>query len=119
MARITVNDCIGHVPNRFELVLLAAQRARQLGMGDPPRVPDVDESRTVTALREIAAGAVDPGKLREEVVQRLQRVRPEIATEDTGPEEEEMLARMRLDVQAIQAQSSAVGNLNEDKSDAA
>lgn len=57
MARITVEDCLEHVENRFQLVLLAARRARQLSMsGAEPRVPWENDKPTVVALREIAAG---------------------------------------------------------------
>lgn len=57
MARITVEDCLGHVDNRFELVLVAAKRARQLAKTNTePRVPEENDKPTVVALREIAAG---------------------------------------------------------------
>jgi DNA-directed RNA polymerase subunit omega len=57
MARITVQDCLQEIPNRFELVLAAAQRAKQLLKGSPPLV-ESDNKEVVTALREIAAGKV-------------------------------------------------------------
>jgi DNA-directed RNA polymerase subunit omega len=57
MARITVEDCLEQATNRFELVLLAARRAKQLLKGARPLV-DSDNKETVTALREIAAGKV-------------------------------------------------------------
>lgn len=57
MARITVEDCLDQVPNRFELVLLGARRAKQLLKGARPLV-DSDNKEVVTALREIAAGEV-------------------------------------------------------------
>jgi DNA-directed RNA polymerase subunit omega len=58
MARITVEDCYKIIPNRFELVLAATYRARQLVQGHTPRVESKDKP-TVTALREIAAGMTD------------------------------------------------------------
>lgn len=58
MARITVQDCLEHVDNRFELVLAAARRARQLWLGAEPRVPRENDKPTVIALREIGEGAV-------------------------------------------------------------
>lgn len=58
MARVTVTDCLEHVDNRFQLVLIAAKRARQLSMGAKPLVDD-DDKPTVIALREIAEGFVD------------------------------------------------------------
>ncbi len=60
MARITVEDCLEHVDNRFELVILAAKRARQLMRGSvDPTVPWENDKATVVALREIATGHTD------------------------------------------------------------
>ena len=59
MARLTVEDCIRRVSNRFELVLLSAQRARELGHGAEATVDDDDDKNSVIALREIADGTVD------------------------------------------------------------
>jgi DNA-directed RNA polymerase subunit omega len=58
MARITVEDCIEKVNNRFELVLLATKRARQVARGAAPLLPDENDKPTVIALREIAEGLV-------------------------------------------------------------
>ena len=58
MARITVEDCLNKIPNRFEMVLLGARRAKQLLKGARPLV-ESDNKEVVTALREIAAGEVD------------------------------------------------------------
>lgn len=58
MARITVEDCLDHVPNRFELVLLAAKRARELLNGAEPKIKIKEDKYTVIALREIAEGLV-------------------------------------------------------------
>lgn len=60
MARITVEDCITVVPNRFELIMLAAHRARQLAGGADPSVARDHDKNPVVALREIGAGAVTP-----------------------------------------------------------
>ena len=59
MARVTVTDCLEHVDNRFQLVLIAAKRARQLSMGAKPLVEEEDDKPTVIALREIADNLVD------------------------------------------------------------
>jgi DNA-directed RNA polymerase subunit omega len=59
MARVTVEDCLDHVNNRFDLVLLAAKRARQLVNGVDPLLPWENDKPTVVALREIAEGLVD------------------------------------------------------------
>ena len=59
MARVTVEDCLDHVDNRFDLVLLATKRARQLANGVDPLLEWENDKSTVMALREIAAGLVD------------------------------------------------------------
>ena len=58
MARITVEDCLSKIPNRFELVVVAAQRAKELLKGTPPLAESDDNKEVVTALREIADGHV-------------------------------------------------------------
>jgi DNA-directed RNA polymerase subunit omega len=58
MARITVEDCLVHAGNRFDLVLLATKRARQLANGVEPLIPKENDKCTVVALREIAAGLI-------------------------------------------------------------
>jgi DNA-directed RNA polymerase subunit omega len=58
MARLTVEDCLDRIGNRFELVLLASKRARQLAMGAAPLVPIENDKPTVLALREIAEGKI-------------------------------------------------------------
>ena len=68
MARLTVEDCLDHVDNRFELVLVAAKRARQLSMGADPLVELENDKPTVLALREIAENKIDKSVLEEEVV---------------------------------------------------
>lgn len=67
MARITVTDCLQHVDNRFELVLVASKRARQLILGSAPLVEAENDKPTVIALREIAEGLIGPSILNEEV----------------------------------------------------
>ncbi len=59
MARTTVEDCLEHVDNRFQLVLIAAKRAREIAAGEEPLVPVDNDKPTVIALREIAAGLID------------------------------------------------------------
>ena len=68
MARLTVEDCLDNVDNRFELVLIASKRARQLAMGADPLVELENDKPTVLALREIAEGLIDKSVLTEEVV---------------------------------------------------
>ena len=68
MARLTVEDCLDHVDNRFELVLVAAKRARQLSMGAEPLVALENDKPTVLALREIAENKINKSVLEEEVI---------------------------------------------------
>ncbi|MDH5483981.1 MAG: DNA-directed RNA polymerase subunit omega [Gammaproteobacteria bacterium] len=65
MARLTVEDCLPHVDNRFHLVLVAAKRARQIAMGGEPLVSVDNDKPTVLALREIADGKIGPEILNE------------------------------------------------------
>lgn len=66
MARVTVEDCLDKVENRFQLVLVASRRARQIALGQMPLVPEENDKPTVIALREIAADLVDPVALLRE-----------------------------------------------------
>ena len=74
MARVTVEDCVEKVPNRFSLVLLAAHRARAVSAGAPLLVDRDNDKNPVVALREIADDVVDGEELRESVIASLQRV---------------------------------------------
>ncbi len=66
MARVTVEDCLEKVDNRFQLVTLAAKRARQLERGEEPTVPKISKASkpTVMALREIAKGGITPEEIK-------------------------------------------------------
>ena len=74
MARVTVEDCIERIHNRFDLVLTASQRARGILKGDLSTVDRDDDKNPVIALREIAAETVDLGVLGESLIKKLQRV---------------------------------------------
>jgi DNA-directed RNA polymerase subunit omega len=63
MARITVEDCLNRIDNRFEMVLTATKRARQIANGAEPMVEEENDKPTVIALREIAGGLVDPERV--------------------------------------------------------
>lgn len=73
MARVTVEDCIDKVDNRFELVLLAGHRARQISQGAQITVPRDNDKNPVIALREIADETLAPGDLREDLIHSLQK----------------------------------------------
>jgi len=93
MARVTVEDCVLKVSNRFELVMLAAQRARNLGAGAPLTVDRDDDKNPVVALREIADGTVELPELENSLIRGLQKV-----IESEEPESDE------LDVLGMQQQ---------------
>ena len=91
MARVTVEDCVQKIPNRFELVLLAAQRARNLSRGEEMTVDRDDDKNPVVALREIAAETVSLSGLEQDLVKSLSRA-PE-----PEPADEEVLDRIPTD----------------------
>ena len=74
MARVTVEDCIEKIPNRFDLVLAAAQRARDISTGNPLTIDRDNDKNPVVALREIADETIDPDKLRDDIVKGLQKL---------------------------------------------
>jgi DNA-directed RNA polymerase subunit omega len=74
MARVTVEDCVDKIPNRFDLVLLAAQRARQVSGGAELTIDRDRDKNPVVALREIAEQTVKPKELQESLIGTLQRV---------------------------------------------
>ena len=73
MARVTVEDCIDKVENRFDLVLLASHRARTISSGSPITIDRDNDKNPVVALREIADETIAPNDLREELVHSLQK----------------------------------------------
>ena len=73
MARVTVEDCVERVPNRFELVMLASQRSREISAGAEPKIERDNDKNPVVALREIADEKVLPIDLHTSLVQSLQR----------------------------------------------
>jgi DNA-directed RNA polymerase subunit omega len=73
MARVTVEDCIDKVDNRFELVLLAGHRARQISQGAQITVPRDNDKNPVVALREIADETLSPDDLKEDLIHSLQK----------------------------------------------
>jgi len=101
MARVTVEDCVVRVPNRFELVLMAATRARQISGGEQATVPLDNDKNPVIALREIADATVDSVELREALVRGHQK-----HAEVDEPEEEDV-SQLLTQGFAAEAQASA------------
>ncbi len=82
MARVTVEDCIEKVSDRFELVMLAAQRARKIGSGAAITVERENDKKTVIALREIAEETINIDDLKEELITSYQRYLPQDSDDD-------------------------------------
>ena len=74
MARVTVEDCIEKIPNRFDLVLTAAQRARNIQKGELLTIDRDDDKNPVIALREIADETIDIHKIEDRIIQSMQRL---------------------------------------------
>jgi len=89
MARVTVEDCIDKIPNRYDLVLIAAQRARDISAGSPLCVDRDNDKNAVVALREISEGRVSIEDLQRSLVMGLQKY---VETEETEDEEVEILS---------------------------
>jgi DNA-directed RNA polymerase subunit omega len=87
MARVTVEDCVDKVPNRFDLVLLAADRARRIASGEPLTIDRDNDKNPVVALREIAEETLKAEDMREAIIAGMQR-----HIEVDEPEEESQLA---------------------------
>ena len=90
MARVTVEDCVEQIPNRFELILMAAQRSRMIREGSPITVDRDNDKDPVVSLREIAEKSIDLKVVKESLIADLQEVRP-------GEEEEREADRLALE----------------------
>lgn len=73
MARVTIEDCTKYINSRFELVVLAAQRAKEIAAGAPVTIKKEDDKNAVMALREIGAGNINVDTLRESVIKKFQK----------------------------------------------
>ncbi|MGE0744282.1 MAG: DNA-directed RNA polymerase subunit omega [Rhodospirillales bacterium] len=93
MARVTVEDCVLRIPNRFKLVLLSAQRSRELSVGAQLTVDRDNDKNPVVALREIADGTVDLDELEVAAVQALQK---HVDIDEPVEEADEMLAMQEV-----------------------
>jgi DNA-directed RNA polymerase subunit omega len=89
MARVTVEDCVDKIPNRFDLVLLSGFRARQLSGGAEPIVDRDRDKNPVVALREIAAKCLKPDELKEDYIRSLQK-HAEVDEPEEQPSEEDV-----------------------------
>jgi DNA-directed RNA polymerase subunit omega len=97
MARVTVEDCIDKVENRFELVLLAAHRARMVSSGAQITIDRDNDKNPVVALREIAERTISPGDLKEDLIHSLQKY---VEVDEPEPETMPMIAGATGNVEA-------------------
>ena len=112
MARVTVEDCVDKVPNRFDLVLFAAQRARQISGGADLTIDRDRDKNPVVALREIAEQTVTPDSLAEALVGSMQRVVAH--DDDDAPDEVGSLAASAEALRITAAQPPRNTNLGAD-----
>lgn len=109
MARVTVEDCIDKVDNRFELVLLASHRARMISSGSPITVDRDNDKNPVVALREIADETISPEDLKEDLIHSLQKY---VEVDEPEPEAVPLIAASGGD--AIDDDSVAFDRLSEE-----
>jgi DNA-directed RNA polymerase subunit omega len=102
MARVTVEDCVNIIPNRYELVLLAAQRARDVAAGSPITVDRDNDKNTVVALREIAAQTADLEQVKQHIVHGVNRMA------DQSAEDAELLALAGAGLEATSTHAAAI-----------
>ena len=115
MARVTVEDCIEIMPNRFELVVVAAQRAKQIASGAPLTVDRDNDKDSVVSLREIAEGSVLADKLMEEIINNFCRKQAPEQFEATpfGDEMNDEMARL-TEIRAEFNESQKMVDLSEE-----
>ena len=121
MARVTVEDCVLKVPNRFDLVMVAAQRSRDISAGSPLTVERDNDKDPVIALREIAEETVDIDELNDALIRGMQR-----HVEIDEPEEEQQDFEMSVfemglgdaDEPMVAVDALAMSQENEDKAEA-
>ena len=115
MARVTVEDCIEKVPNRFQLVLLAAHRARMIRAGSELTVDRDNDKDPVVSLREIANEAVDIDLVTESYIADLQEVRPNEEAEREEDRRALQAAPNRSEDDVIKAYQTELENSREDR----
>ncbi len=102
MARVTVEDCVEKVTNRFDLVLLAAQRARDISAGAQIEIERDDDKNPVVALREIAEGTVSLDGIQEALVRRFQKQAERDEPEEDSPDFDPIAAELGVAMSALQ-----------------
>ena len=109
MARVTVEDCIEKIPNRFDLVLTASQRARSIQKGELLTIDRDNDKNPVVALREIASETIEPERMRDGIIKSMQRLNQNEEAERSSDEASEM-AKIDLDEMVGAASDEAYGD---------
>jgi DNA-directed RNA polymerase subunit omega len=116
MARVTVEDCIDKVDNRFELVLLASHRARQISQGGQITISRDNDKNPVVALREIADETLSPGDLKEDLIHSLQK---HVEVDEPEPDPERYLQTAETTEEAVaeddQPEGVSFGSMSEEE----
>ena len=114
MARVTVEDCIKKIPNRFDLVVAAAQRSREISNGIPIEVERDNDKNPVVSLREIASEVVDPESLEERFIRSMQKnlIKEENKAEDEISLEDEFAAYLNESKEEVASNDSFTTNKN-------
>ena len=109
MARVTVEDCIEKIPNRFDLVLAASQRARSIQKGEFLTIERDNDKNPVVALREIASETIDPERMRDGIIKGMQRLNQNEEAE-RGVDEAAEMAKIDLDEMVGAVSEEAYGD---------
>jgi DNA-directed RNA polymerase subunit omega len=107
MARVTVEDCILQVPNRFDLVLRSAQRARDISAGSPLTVERDNDKNPVVALREIADQTIDDEALNESLIRGMQKHHEQDEPEEDTPEFDALEGELAAELGVVGAQTAS------------
>ena len=113
MARVTVEDCVTRVPNRFDLVLLGARRARDIASGAPLTVERDNDKNPVVALREIADATIETGALGDEIIRAMQK------HVEVDEPEAEMMELSATDLSQLAGEAAKAKSAAEDEVDEA
>ena len=116
MARITVEDCVDKVPNRFELVMLASHRSRELSSGAELTIDRDNDKNPVVSLREIASGGVTQADLQERFIRTLQKINPNESEEEEFSKEDEFAAYINETTLSTEKEITVSSSINHSSS---
>mgnify|MGYP000673913819 CR=1 FL=1 len=117
MARVTVQDCVTNIPNRFKLVIMAGQRARELSSGAKPTIAKGNDKNPVVALREIAAKSISLEELEEKVVHNFQYYVPAEENDEDIEEDTDNEAMWSMQMAELEREMGALDDEEDDDED--